>query len=105
MVENLQAPRELEAARTRYNGIIPSRSQDALSFAVVYSKISDPFRFAEASIGLPLLGSEKAIEMNYAFHVTPYVLFQPVFQYYVDAGANSQIPNAAIFGFRTQVNF
>ncbi len=92
-------------AALRYNGVIPTRSQDALSFAVVYSKISDPFRFAEASIGLPLLGSERAIELNYVLHVTPYVLFQPVFQYYVDVGANSRIPNAAIFGFRTQVNF
>jgi len=92
-------------AGLRYNGLIPSRLQDAVAFAVVYSKISDPFRFAEASIGLPLLGSEKAIELNYAFHVTPYVLFQPVFQYYVDVGANPRIPNAAILGFRTQVNF
>ena len=92
-------------AGLRYNGVIPTRSQDALSFAVVYSKISDPFRFAEASIGLPLLGSERAIELNYVLHVTPYVLFQPVFQYYVDVGANSRVPNAAIFGFRTQVNF
>jgi carbohydrate-selective porin OprB len=92
-------------AGLRYNGLIPSRPQDAVSFAVVYSKISDPFRFAEAAIGLPLLGSEKALELNYAYHVTPYVLFQPVFQYYVDVGANSRIPNASIFGFRTQVNF
>ena len=92
-------------AGLRYNGLIPNRPQDTVAFAVVYSKISNPFRIAEASIGLPLLGSEKAIELNYALHVTPYVLFQPVFQYYVDVGANSRIPNAAIFGFRTQVNF
>src|SRR5262249_19519869 len=92
-------------AGVRYNGLIPVRPQDGVAFAVVYSKISDPFRLAEASVGLPLLGSEKAIELNYALHVTPYILFQPVFQYYVDVGGNSRTPNAAVFGFRTQVNF
>jgi hypothetical protein len=30
---------------------------------------------------------------------------QPVFQYYVDVGANGALPNAPVFGFRTKVNF
>jgi hypothetical protein len=33
--------------------------------------ISDQFRFAEASIGLPPLGSEKAFEFNYGLQLTP----------------------------------
>ena len=55
--------------------------------------------------GLPLLGSEKAIELNYAAYIRPYLLFQPVFQYYDDVGANPHIPNAAVFGFRVKVDF
>lgn len=89
----------------RYNGLIPGRAKDWATFGFVYSKISDQFRFAEASIGLPPLGSEKALEFNYGLQVTRYFLLQPVFQYYVDTGANSRVPNAAVFGFRTKVTF
>ena len=89
----------------RYNGLIPGRAKDWAAFGFVYSKISDQFRFAEASIGLPPLGSEKAFEFNYGLQVKPYFLVQPVFQYYVDTGANPHVPNAAVFGFRTKVIF
>ena len=89
----------------RYNGLIPGRAKDWAAFGFVYSKISDQFRFAEASIGLPPLGSEKAFEFNYGLQVKPYFLVQPVFQYYVDTGANPHAPNAAVFGFRTKVIF
>lgn len=89
----------------RYNGLIPHRDQDSLAFGVVYSKISDQFSLAGTLLGLPALGSERAIELNYAFHATPCVLFQPVFQYYFNVGGDSQIPNAAVYGFRTMVTF
>ena len=89
----------------RYNGLIPGRAKDWAAFGFVYSKISDQFRFTEPSIGLPRLGWEKALEFNYGLQVTPYFLLQPVFQYYVDTGATSRVPNAAIFGFRTKVTF
>jgi porin len=89
----------------RYKGLIPGRAKDWAAFGFVYSKISDQFRFAEASIGLPPLGSEKALEFNYGLQLTPYFLVQPVFQYYVDIGANPRVPNAAVFGFRTKVTF
>jgi carbohydrate-selective porin OprB len=89
----------------RYNGLIPGWAKDWAAFGFVYSKISDQFRFAEASIGLPPLGSEKALEFNYGLQLTPYFLVQPVFQYYVDIGANPRVPNAAVFGFRTEVTF
>jgi porin len=89
----------------RYTGLIPHREHDSLAFGVVYSKISDQFSLAGMFSGMPALGSEKAIELNYAIQVTPFVLLQPVFQYYIDVGANSQIPNAPVLGFRTKVTF
>jgi porin len=92
-------------AGVRYNGPIPKRPQDGVSFGFVYSKIGDPFQSVGIPLGTPLLGSEKAIELNYAAQLTRYVLVQPVFQYYVDVGGNSRIPNAAVFGFRTKINF
>jgi porin len=92
-------------AGIRYNGPIPSRPQDGVAFAFVYTKIGDPFQAVGIPPGLPLLGSEKAFETNYALQVRPYFLVQPVFQYYVDVGANSHIPNAAVLGFRVKVTF
>ena len=104
-------------AGVRYNGPIASRPQDMVSFGFVYSKIADPFQTLPVGPGLtnlraekppqslPTLGSEKAIEVNYAAHLTRYFFVQPVFQYYVDVGGNSRIPNAAVFGFRTGLNF
>ena len=88
----------------RYNGPIPSRPRDTVAFGFLFSNIGDPFQ----AIGVPLgsrLGSEEAIELNYAAHLTSYFLIQPVFQYDKDVGGNSHVPNAAVFGFRTQVNF
>jgi carbohydrate-selective porin OprB len=92
-------------AGARFNGPFPSRTQDDVALAFVWTKIGDPFQRIGVPAGFPALGSEKAIELNYAAQVTPYILFQPVFQYYVDVGANSRIPNAAVFGFRTKINF
>jgi carbohydrate-selective porin OprB len=92
-------------AGARYNGPIPSRPQDGAAFAFVYTHIGDPFQSIDTPLGLPILGSEKAIELNYALQIRPYFLWQPVFQYYWDVGGDSRIPNAAVFGFRVKVDF
>jgi porin len=92
-------------AGARYNGPIPSRPQDALAFGFVYTHIGDPFQSIGIPLGAPLLSSEKAMELNYALWIRPYLLWQPVFQYYWDVGANSAIANAAVFGFRVKVDF
>jgi hypothetical protein len=57
----------------RYNGIIPHREQDSLAFGVVDSKISDQFSFARTLIRGPSLGSEKAIELNYAIQASHWI--------------------------------
>lgn len=92
-------------AGVRFNAPFPKRKADRVACALVYSRISDPFRDFGTLLGLPRLGSEKAFELNYSLQVTPYFLLQPTFQYYVSVGANSVVPNAAVLGFRTKVNF
>jgi carbohydrate-selective porin OprB len=52
-----------------------------------------------------MLGSEKAIELNYAAYLKPYLMCQPVFQYYWDVGGNSRVPDAAVMGFRAIIDF
>ena len=92
-------------AGARFNAPFGHRPKDRIACAFVYSKISDPFSDFGALLGGPKLGSEKAFELNYSLQVTPYFLLQPVFQYYVDVGANSNLPNAPVLGFRTKVTF
>lgn len=92
-------------AGARINAPFARRPKDRIGIGFVYSKISDPFRNFEASLGGPLLGSEKAIELNYSLQVTPYWLVQPAFQYYANVGGNPALSNAPVFGFRTKVTF
>jgi carbohydrate-selective porin OprB len=92
-------------AGARYSGAIPDRPQDTVAFGFVHTKIGDPYRSVGISLGNVPLGSEKAIEINYGAIVKPYLLLQPVFQYYWDVGGNSRVPNAAVLGFRVIVDF
>ena len=85
----------------RYHGLIPRRERDTLSAGVVSSRISPELNRSFASLGLPVLGSEKAVEVNYALKVTRWFTFQPVIQYYFDAGASPHGRNATVAGFRT----
>lgn len=92
-------------AGVRYTGLIPSRDQDSIGLGVIYSKIGDHYNQSLATQGLPVLGSEKMVELNYMFQATPWFVLQPVFQYYVDIGANPRLDNAAVLGFRTKIDF
>ena len=49
------------------------------------------------------IGSEHGLEFNMLFDVAPMVLFQPVVQYYANAGGGSE--DAVVVGFRTKVEF
>ena len=88
-----------------YNGPIARRPRDTVAFGLVCTRLSDRFR----TIGVPrrtqILGSEKAIEINYAAYVSRYFLWQPVFQYYRNVSGTSRVANAAVLGFRVIVDF
>jgi porin len=98
--ENVQV-----TAGALFNAPFGHRAKDRIAAGFVYSKISDPFRNFGALLGGPLLGSEKAFELNYSLQVKPYFLLQPTFQYYVNVGGNPTLSNAPVLGFRTKVNF
>src|SRR5437879_3718632 len=49
------------------------------------------------------IGSEHGLEFNVLFDVAPMVPFQPVVQYYANAGGGSE--DAVVVGFRTKVEF
>jgi carbohydrate-selective porin OprB len=92
-------------AGARINAPFARRPKDRIGIGFVYSKISDPYRNYEALLGGPLLGSEKAFELNYSLQLTPYWLVQPTFQYYANVGGNPSLSNAPVLGFRTKITF
>ena len=49
--------------------------------------------------------SENVIELNYAAYLKPYLMCQPVLQYYWDVGGNSRVPDAAVMGFGVIIDF
>ena len=92
-------------AGVRYNGPIARRPRDTVAFGLVYTKVSDRFQTIGIPPRTPILGSEKAIEINYSAYVSGYFLWQPVFQYYRDVSGTSRLANAAVLGFRVIVDF
>ena len=67
----------------------------------------------DLAFSLPTLGSstnaiqhnQEIIELNYDIHVYRGVNFQPEFQYYFRPNGVSNIPDAAIFGFKSHISF
>lgn len=84
----------------RYHGLIPYRERDTVSIGIVYSRMSPTLNRTYADAGLPLVGSEKAVELNYAVRVSRRFTFQPVVQHYYDTGANPLRHNSVVAGFR-----
>ncbi len=88
-----------------YNGLIPQRPKDAVAFGFVYSHVSSNYNLFYTDNGFPVLGSEKAFELNYQANITPWLMWQPVVQIYNDLGASSANGTGVVLGFRTKVTF
>ncbi|MGB8769976.1 MAG: carbohydrate porin [Candidatus Korobacteraceae bacterium] len=90
-----------------YNGLIPRRPKDSVGFGMSFSHVSNAYStaYAESFLGAPVLGTEKAFEVNYLYQATPYFLIQPVVQWYATLGGNPQNPTGVVLGFRTKVTF
>jgi porin len=66
----------------------------------------------EAEFGIPFSNQatgvqthEMFLEANYDIHVFRGVNFQPEFEYVIRPNAQANIHNAAVFGFKTHVEF
>jgi porin len=89
----------------RYKGLSPRRATDSLGVSVIYSKVSDIFNLVFLNEGAPILGAEKVFEINYLFRITAWWDIQPGYQHYCAIGANQNIGNASILGFRSKITF
>ncbi len=94
-----EVPTEVTFGAT-FNAPIASRKRDAASFGFVYSKISSNYNSAVVS----KLSDEKALEFNYKAQITPWMVFQPVVQYYVNVGGSAK-SSATLAGFRLMTSF
>lgn len=96
-------------------GFWSDRPQDTVSFLFMYVTASDRLAKVEAiqqSLGLPfsngatgIQSHEMVIEANYKLRVADGVTFMPDFQYVVQPNAQTNIKDAAVFGFRAYVDF
>ena len=91
------------------------RPQDNIGLLFSRTGVSGKLGKAQAldiALGLPILGGATGIQTNsdifeahYGIHVYNGVDFEPTFQYYIHPNAQTNIPNAAFFGFKSHVNF
>lgn len=92
----------------RYVGLVPRRELDTLAVGLVHTQVSNHFGVpATAVTRAQTAGSEQVIEVSYRSLITPWLVFQPDFQHYINPGGlnNSVRENSTVLGFRTKVTF
>ncbi len=99
-----------------YRNFWKARPLDTIGFLFNYANISGALGKQQAldrAFGLPVFGSasggiqtnQEIIELNYDIHVYRGVNFQPEFMYYFRPDGVNNIPDAAIFGFKSHISF
>jgi porin len=96
-------------------GFLQSRPQDAVSLLLLYVDISPNLISVEQiqqQLDVPLSNNatgiqshEGLVELDYNIHVFRGVNFRPDFQYIIRPNAQSNIRNAPVLGFHTDVEF
>jgi porin len=88
-------------AGARYHGIIPSRVMDEVDVGFVSTRASNTLsQVNESMIGLPL-GWEKAYTINYRAQIKPWLVVQPVAQYFQSIAGNPARASGVVVGLRT----
>ena len=89
----------LLTAGLRFNEPLPLPIHNTMSLGYVWNHLSSDFRPNNTTTW----NTEHGLEFNILLDVAPMVLFQPVVQYYANAGGGSE--DAVVVGFRTKVEF
>jgi porin len=82
-----------------FNGIVPTRPDDTLTFGVAYSSVSgdasdlDRDMAAAGSAAHPIRSAEAVFEFSYIVKIAPWWTFQPDVQYIINPGGNSPDPS------------
>ena len=89
----------LLTAGLRFNEPLPLHIHNTISLGYVQNSLSPQF----LPPGMPSWKTEHGAEFNALLDVGPMLLLQPVIQYYANVGGG--VRRAAVFGFRTKVEF
>ncbi len=97
------------------HGFWRARPQDQVGLLVTYASVSSALareQRLDLNAGLPIFGGATGVqghsvilEATYNIHVGNGVDFAPDFQYYFRPNTQSNIKDAAVFGFKSHVNF
>jgi len=96
------------------NGLLASRPHDMLGIGFAYIGVSSQIIDYEKEQGFPVIPSfEGMLEVSYTAEIMKGFYLQPDFQYFWNPGGHSgdpedptiAIPNAAVFGLRTTINY
>jgi porin len=93
-------------AGARWNGVFGGRhSKDTLAVGYVWTSVGSHYREAQVLAGKPNLTHEHLFEVNYLAHVTPWLVLQPVAQWYVQPGGDASRGIVFATGLRTKITF
>jgi carbohydrate-selective porin OprB len=84
-----------------FEGLLPSRFDDALGVGVAWTRLSDRARSAEAEV----LAGEAAIEVTWSVALTPWCEIQPDYQWILNLGDSIERGAAHVIGIRTHLTF
>jgi len=87
------------AFAAQYQGLIEGRDKDVLAFGVAQGILADEYRRVHQ-----WADRETVYELYYAYHVTPWLIISPDFQFITNAGADKDDRNAAVFGLRLKMS-
>ena len=82
-----------------YQGLFPSRPNDALAVIGSYSRYSGDLRDAQREREDPRQSGETLFELNYRAQLTPWLWLQPDVQVIFEPSGLSEIDDAYVIGF------
>lgn len=88
-----------------YSGPFKGRANDEAGIAFAAAHFGDPERDALALASQRTKPTELQVEATYRAVLTPWLTLQPDVQYVINPGGRRDLPNALLFGLRTQVGF
>ena len=97
-----------------FSGLDAARPNDVFGIGFAHTGISPEVSEAEKRLGRPIVASYEALlEASYIAEIVPGLIVQPDFQYFWNPGGHVRdpddptkaVPNAAVLGLRTTINY
>jgi len=80
-------------------------SKDTVGVGYVRTAVGSHYREMMLATAHKDLTSEDLVEVNYLSNITPWLVFQPVVQWYVKPQGDATRPDVFVIGFRTKITF